>query len=156
MNFISPTYGKVDEVFVKNFLVKTIKCSENHNYKVIVGTDSQNFHKTKMVLVVCLIDEGRGGRFFYNIEWLPKIKDLNTKIYTETQKSLNFAKELNEEFFRNEISQDVEIHVDIGKDGKTKNLIQGIIGWVHAEGFGTVKIKDQSYVASTIADKISK
>jgi len=155
MKFISPTYGEVDENFIVNFLSDKLKHSKKHNYKVIVGTDSQTSYKTKIVLVVCLLDEGHGGSFFYHIDWLNKIKDLNTKIYTETQNSLSFAKTLNEMLFKERLCPDVEIHVDIGQDGKTKNLIQGITGWVHSEGY-ICKIKTESYVASTIADKISK
>lgn len=156
MNFKSPTYGilKKEEVF--NYLKKEIlKNKDKINYKVVVGTDSQNTYKTKMVVVICLIKEGYGGSFFYHIDLLPKIKNLNTKIFTETEKSLEIARELNEFFHKENIRANVEIHVDIGKDGKTKELIQSILGWITSEGF-VAKIKDESYVASSIADRISK
>ena len=154
MKFKSPTYGILEKNEVFNYLKNTI-IKNNGNYKIIVGTDSQNTYKTKMVIVICLINEGKGGSFFYHIDWLPKIKDLNTKIYTETEKSLQIARELNKFFNKENIRTNVEIHVDIGREGKTKDLIQSIIGWVTAEGF-IAKIKDESYVASTIADRISK
>ena len=86
---------------------------------------------------------------------MKKIKDINTKIYTETEKSLEIARELNKFLHDNDVRAEVEVHVDIGRHGKTKELIQGILGWVTSEGF-TAKIKDESWVASTIADKISK
>ena len=154
MKFKSLTYGILEKNEVFNYLKNTI-IKNNGNYKIIVGTDSQNTYKTKMVIVICLINEGKGGSFFYHIDWLPKIKDLNTKIYTETEKSLQIARELNKFFHKENIRTNVEIHVDIGREGKTKDLIQSIIGWVTAEGF-IAKIKDESYVASTIADRISK
>ena len=154
MKFKSPTYGILEKNEVFNYLKNTI-IKNNGNYKIIVGTDSQNTYKTKMVIVICLINEGKGGSFFYHIDWLPKIKDLNTKIYTETEKSLQISRELNKFFHKENIRTNVEIHVDIGREGKTKDLIQSIIGWVTAEGF-IAKIKDESYVASTIADRISK
>ena len=154
MKFKSPTYGILEKNEVFNYLKNTI-IKNNGNYKIIVGTDSQNTYKTKMVIVICLINEGKGGSFFYHIDWLPKIKDLNTKIYTETEKSLQIARELNKFFHKENIRTNVEIHVDIGREGKTKDLIQSIIGWVTAEGF-IAKIKDESYVDSTIADRISK
>ena len=154
MKFKSPTYGILEKNEVFNYL-KNTNIKNNGNYKIIVGTDSQNTYKTKMVIVICLINEGKGGSFFYHIDWLPKIKDLNTKIYTETEKSLQIARELNKFFHKENIRTNVEIHVDIGREGKTKDLIQSIIGWVTAEGF-IAKIKDESYVASTIADRISK
>lgn len=154
MKFKSPTYGTLEKEQVFNYLKKSI-LQEKGNYKVIVGTDSQNTYKTKMVVVICLINEGHGGVFFYHIDLLPKIKNLNTKIFTETEKSLEIARELNEYFHEEDIRADVEIHVDIGREGKTKDLIQSILGWITAEGF-VAKIKDESYVASTIADRISK
>lgn len=158
MNFINPTNGLMTKQEVYDLLIKEIKLNQEtkqHNYSIIVGTDSQNSYKTKMVIVICLIDKGHGGRYFYHIDWLNKIKDINTKIYTETEKSLEIARELNDYLHNNGLRADVEVHVDIGRNGKTKELIQGILGWVTAEGF-KAKIKDESWVASTIADKISK
>lgn len=158
MIFISPTNGKMTKAEIYDFILKKIQenqITKEHDYSIIVGTDSQNSYKTKMVLVICLIDKGHGGRYFYHIDWMKKIKDINTKIYTETEKSLEIARELNEFLHDNDVRAEVEVHVDIGRHGKTKELIQGILGWVTSEGF-TAKIKDESWVASTIADKISK
>lgn len=158
MVFINPTNGKMTKNEIYQFIVDKIKdnqITKQHDYSIIVGTDSQNFYKTKMVLVICLIDRGHGGRYFYHIDWLNKIKDVNTKIYAETEKSLEIARELNAYLHDNNVRADVEVHVDIGRNGKTKDLIQGILGRVTAEGF-KAKIKDESWVASTIADKISK
>lgn len=158
MIFISPTNGKMTKAEIYDFILKKIQenqITKEHDYSIIVGTDSQNSYKTKMVLVICLIDKGHGGRYFYHIDWMKKIKDINTKIYTETEKSLEIARELNEFLHNNNVRAEVEVHVDIGRHGKTKELIQGILGWVTSEGF-TAKIKDESWVASTIADKISK
>lgn len=158
MIFISPTNGKMTKAEIYDFILKKIQenqITKEHDYSIIVGTDSQNSYKTKMVLVICLIDKGHGGRYFYHIDWMKKIKDINTKIYTETEKSLEIARELNEFLHDNDVRAEVEVHVDIGRYGKTKELIQGILGWVTSEGF-TAKIKDESWVASTIADKISK
>lgn len=158
MIFISPTNGKMTKAEIYDFILKKIQenqITKEHDYSIIVGTDSQNSYKTKMVLVICLIDKGHGGRYFYHIDWMKKIKDINSKIYTETEKSLEIARELNEFLHDNDVRAEVEVHVDIGRHGKTKELIQGILGWVTSEGF-TAKIKDESWVASTIADKISK
>ena len=63
MKFKSPTYGTLEKEQVFNYLKNSI-LQEKGNYKVIVGTDSQNTYKTKMVVVICLINEGHGGVFF--------------------------------------------------------------------------------------------
>ena len=49
------------------------------------------------------------------------------------------------------------IHVDAGRseNGKTKELIPAIVGWIKSQGF-ECEIKPDSFVASTIADRISK
>ena len=93
MKFKSPTYGILEKNEVFNYLKNTI-IKNNGNYKIIVGTDSQNTYKTKMVIVICLINEGKGGSFFYHIDWLPKIKDLNTicfiRLYSQCAVPLRF------------------------------------------------------------------
>ena len=51
----------------------------------------------------------------------------------------------------------ISIHVDAGNSpkGKTRELIPEIVGWVKACGYD-VKVKPESFCASTIADRISK
>ena len=62
-------------------------------------------------------------------------------------------KEYEEVFMNTEFS----IHIDAGysEKGKTKELIPELVGWVRAMGFEAM-VKPESYVASGIADKISK
>jgi predicted RNase H-related nuclease YkuK (DUF458 family) len=47
------------------------------------------------------------------------------------------------------------IHLDIGKNGPTKELIQELSGWMIALGYD-FEIKPDSYAASHIADRYSK
>ena len=130
---------------------------------IIIGTDSQNFSDTKVVSVICVIAAGHGGIFFYRITRAPIIKDIRRKLHVETNDSLNLATELvdiletdkkYEELFLN---CPISIHVDAGNSekGKTKALIPELVGWVKAMGYDC-KTKPASFVASTIADKISK
>lgn len=154
MQFRSPTLGEMSQEEVFNFLLEKVKESPDE-YQVIVGTDSQNTYKTKMVTVICILHLGHGGQFFYHVEWLKKIKGLSAKIYKETEISLELAKQLNEFFHEHEVRHQLEIHADIGPKGKTKDLINGIVGWIESEDF-VAKIKYNSFVASGVADKISK
>ena len=50
------------------------------------------------------------------------------------------------------LKYDIEIHVDIGNNGKTKNLISEIVGMVRSSGY-TVKIKPDAFGASNVADR---
>ena len=47
---------------------------------------------------------------------------------------------------------DVEIHVDIGSIGETKEMINEVVGMVRSSGF-LVKTKPYSYGASKVADR---
>lgn len=130
---------------------------------IIVGTDSQNFSDTKIVTVIAVVSEGRGGIFFYEITHTPKIKTVKEKLHVETQESLNVADKLidllenNPKYEEMYFDCPISIHVDAGNSehGKTKILIPELVGWVKACGYD-VQVKPESFVASSIADKLSK
>src|SRR5574344_1452497 len=71
-----------------------ILSDKQSDYEITVGTDSQNFHDTKMVEVVAVHKKGRGGTYFYNIEYIHRITNLKQKINEETSRSLMIANEL--------------------------------------------------------------
>lgn len=130
--------------------------------KIIVGTDSQNFSNTKIVNVIAVICEGHGGIFFYRITRHDKISDVRLKLRTETNESLEITTELveileQEKYEELFISCDISIHIDAGRSdkGKTKELIPELVGWIKACGY-SCEIKPESYVANSIADKLSK
>jgi predicted RNase H-related nuclease YkuK (DUF458 family) len=50
---------------------------------------------------------------------------------------------------------DVEVHVDIGQNGDTKELIREVVGWVMGSGF-KVKIKPNACGATKVADRYTK
>ena len=130
---------------------------------IIIGTDSQNHSDTKIVSVIAAVCQGHGGIFFYQITHEPKIQNVKQKLQKETGYSLTLACELIDELEKNERFEDmycscpISIHIDAGNSekGKTKELISELVGWVKACNFQAC-VKPGSYVASTIADKISK
>jgi predicted RNase H-related nuclease YkuK (DUF458 family) len=130
-------------------------------FHVIVGTDSQNFSYTKMVSVIVMKCEGHGGIYFYRVEKINKLSDVRAKLNYETQISLQYADELlnimaelDEELFS---AIAFSIHVDAGRseNGKTKELIPSLVGWIHSCGY-ECQVKPDSFAASTIANRISK
>ena len=88
-----------------------------------------------------------------------EIRDLRTKLYTETQLSLDATDILISTFLDNdeELFEKIHlsIHLDIGKNGPTKDLIRELEGWVTAMGYDC-EIKPESYAASSIANIYSK
>lgn len=157
----SITYGEVNIKDIAKIIQNKVEKNPT-NYNLMIGTDSQNHDKTKMVSVIALHEIGHGGIFFYETKYINKIKDINRKMLYETSCSLELANELVSEL-ENLIENDfdysqyihLEIHVDIGKNGDSKQTIPEIIGWIRSCGY-EVTIKPDSYAASSIANKYSK
>ena len=144
-------------------LLRFYNAHSNDNVSVIIGTDSQNFSDTKMVSVIAVVAEGHGGIFFYEISHVDLIQNVHLKLQTETAASLELAQQLvtalesTDEYADLYKSCPLSIHVDAGNSdkGKTKALIPELVGWIRASGYD-VKTKPESFVASSIADRISK
>ena len=163
--FTSPTYGKVgiDQIPVKILKFYNDHLKHESQMQIIVGTDSQNFDTTKMVSVIAVICEGHGGIFFYEVTRQPLIRDVRTKLHVETNDSLRVAETLVEIMENNKDLEEmylncpIAIHIDAGnsKNGKTRELIPELVGWIKACGYDC-SVKPDSFVASTIADRISK
>lgn len=158
----SLTYGEVTIPEIVKIIEKYISKNPNGEYQVIVGTDSQNFDHTKIVLVIAVLQISKGGIFFYEISHIKKITNLKQKLYTETQMSLDCASKLLDAFekYYEETGFDYtklnfSIHVDAGFNGPTREVIPEIVGWVKSCGYD-VHVKPESFVASSIADKYSK
>jgi predicted RNase H-related nuclease YkuK (DUF458 family) len=96
---------------------------------------------------------GAGGVYFWKRDVVSQKMSLKERMYREAILSLTSAEDLSALFRENGISKyDVEIHVDIGPNGKTKELISDISGMVRASGY-EVKIKPDSFGASKVADR---
>ena len=168
---ISPTHGKLTMEEVAKKIIDFVGNKDRHQeIEITIGTDSQNFDKTKIVAVVVVRRVGNGGIFFYQVTHHRKINSIREKLYIETNISLKLADELltviqemgamkdellNDQMYINGNKVNLGIHVDAGYNGPTKQLITEITGWVKACGFN-VEIKPNSYAASCIADKYSK
>lgn len=166
MLFRSPTYGTVSMNQIAELLLNFYNFNKHYDtgFELVIGTDSQNHSlTTKIINVISIVCKGHGGIFFYHAQYLPAIKDIRTKLHEETNESLNIATELvniltndekYEEFYLN---TPIKLHIDAGNSdkGKTKLLINELVGWVAACGY-VACIKPDSYAASSIADKLSK
>ena len=53
------------------------------------------------------------------------------------------------------IDFNIEIHLDVGTQGRSKEIIREVVGMVTGSGFDA-RIKPDSYGASTVADKFTK
>ena len=121
-----------------------------------MGTDSQLREEVCYVTAIIILRAGRGGRFYY-VKEREKVKlSLKQRIYYETSKSLSVAAKIAEKLTANGLADlDIEIHLDVGEHGETKEIIREVVGMVVGSGFDA-RIKPDSYGASKVADKYTK
>ena len=150
--FSRPNGTKVSVQEAAEIAAKYIAERSASMYTVTIGTDSQNFDKTKMVEVI------------YRTNYVRLIQNLRQKIQEETQLSLTVANVFFDELHNNlsMLGHDLDhmhikcqIHCDVGYNGSTRTMIQEIVGWVRSMGYDCA-IKPDSYAASGIANKFSK
>lgn len=129
-------------------------------YSLIIGSDSQA-HKingsTEIFFVTAIIiyRKGKGAKYFWK-KYRRKVNKviLRDKIYTETLLSLSAAEEIVPEIRKMipEERYDLEIHIDVGNLGKTREMIREVVGMVTGNGY-VAKTKPDSWGASNVADK---
>lgn len=158
----SLTYGEVNIDEIAKIISEFVANSDSDKFDIYVGTDSQNFSYTKMVLVIAVHCIGHGGIFFYEVKHVAKITSIKHKLMTETMMSIELADQLKAAFERlydkngfDYTNMHMAIHVDASVDGKSGQVINDISNYVHAYGY-EFSIKPDSYAASSIANKISK
>lgn len=129
---------------------------KKRHYKVIIGTDSESLKDNEADFVTAIVVHrvGNGGRYFWRRVEAGKFYNLRDRIIQEVVISLEAAKEIVLELKKmNDVPVwSFEIHVDVGENGETKNLIQEVVGMVRANDF-EAKTKPESYAASKVADK---
>lgn len=154
--------GTHQRVFLSDIIQRIeqfISEDPDREYRLSVGTDSMTYDATYFVLAIVVHRVGNGGIYFYKRFQHPAIRNLRDKLYQETQLSIDATDLLigqlldqHEELFE---KLKLSIHLDIGENGPTKDLIRELEGWVHALGYDCA-IKPESYAASTIANIHSK
>ena len=157
--FFNPTQGKLTTDEVVGALVTFMNEEPDYFYRLVVGTDSKSGRLTKasrvsFVSAIVIHRQGKGGRYFWQRQQVGNVASLRDKIYTETLLSIQLAekmvpkltKQLNGQRYR------LEIHIDVGDVGPTREMIKEVVGMVNGNGF-TAKTKPESYGASCIADK---
>ena len=162
---LSQTYGKVTDERLVEILNEYYQKNKHFGteFNLTIGTDSQNFSDTKVVVVVAMQCVGHGGIFFYEIKHVDRLQDVRMKLNFETNLSLLKADRILQlieekpEYSELYLNTSFAIHVDAGfnPNGKTKDLVPEIVGWIKACGYECV-VKPDSYAASSIANKISK
>ena len=136
-----------------------IKEQPDRLYRLVIGTDSQirgsnGASEIFFVTAVVLHRIGLGGRYFWSREKRAQKMYLRDRIYTETLLSLQLAENL-VPLIRIAVPDglyDLEIHIDVGPNGATRDMIKEVVGMVTGNGF-VAKTKPDSYGAYVVADR---
>ncbi|MBM3283650.1 hypothetical protein FJY90_05410 [Candidatus Gottesmanbacteria bacterium] len=153
--FQSPTLGTLDLDQVRKRVLEFMASSPEHKYQLVIGTDSQPKNGLGCDFITAIIVHriGVGGIYFWRRTIEKKNTVLRARIYHEAALSLACADEFVQVCRNDGISKyDVEIHVDIGKYGKTSEMIAEVVGMIRGSGFA-VKTKPDAYGASKVADR---
>lgn len=160
--FENITHGilSIDETL--EFIRKFIEEEPNAVYSLVIGTDSHektdegNTKKINLVTAVVVHRKGFGGKYFWKRNYVSNIHTLREKIYAETMTSLNFAGVfvplLKRKLNGNSPKYNLEIHIDVGEHGDSREMIKEVVGMVTGNGF-VAKTKPEAYGASYVADK---
>ncbi|MBI2036318.1 ribonuclease H-like YkuK family protein [Candidatus Microgenomates bacterium] len=161
--FYSPSLGSIDEERAIDDIVAFVRQDKDAFYNLAIGTDSHGQDPASVspdktvefVTAVVIHRKGYGGKYFWQKKTVDKITTLRQRIYMETMLSVNFAQNFIPKLkmaLTNGEKYDLEIHIDVGEKGETREMIKEVVGIVVGNGF-TAKTKPYSYSASNVADK---
>lgn len=153
--FYSPTYGPVDLSLVREKILFFLSQDPESAYQLVIGSDSQPHNGNGVGFVTAIVVHriGKGGIYFWRRIVSPAHFVLRQRMYQEALFSLETAEEVLALMGKDGFTKyDVEIHVDVGNGGETREMIAEIVGMVRGSGFA-VKIKPESYAASKVADR---
>jgi len=159
IGFFSPSKGELTLEELVLEIQKYIKEEPDQLYRLVIGTDSQirgsnGSSEIFFVTAVVIHRIGFGGRYFWSREKRAQKMFLGDRIYTETLLSLQLALSLIP-LIRNAVPDglyELEIHIDVGPNGATRDMIKEVVGMVSGNGF-TAKTKPDSYGAYVVADR---
>lgn len=153
--YTSPTHGELTVEQVLQRISAFMKEDKNSSYKVVIGSDSQKIkgHGYDFVNALVIHRIGRGGIYFYKRDLVDRKMSLKERMYEEAILSLKSAEDML--LLLKDIGimkYNIEIHVDIGQNGETREVINELVGMVRGSGY-EVKIKPDSFAASKVADR---
>ncbi len=155
MYYQSPTHGKVTLEQLQLIVSSFMAADKKAKYEIIVGSDSQKVKNNVYDFVSALIIHriGWGGIYFWKRQLQDKKISLKERIYQEATMSLQTSENFVNFFKQNGISKyNIQIHVDIGKNGETRDMITEVTNMIRSSGYD-VKIKPHSFGASKVADR---
>lgn len=158
--FVNPSKGRLSLGQVVSEIVDFIGEDPDLGYSLVIGSDSQvrrenGVQEVDFVSAIVIHRQGKGGRYFWQKIKRTKVYSLRDKIYQEVFLSLELAQKLVpvlKDNLTDFAPYDLEIHIDVGEVGPTREMIKEVVGMVTGNGF-IAKTKPESYGAFVVADK---
>ncbi|OHA09123.1 MAG: hypothetical protein A3B37_01100 [Candidatus Sungbacteria bacterium RIFCSPLOWO2_01_FULL_59_16] len=138
-------------------VVAYVRADPSYSYEIIVGSDSASSNPVPLVTAVTVRRVGNGAVHFWVVSEKKVFRTLRDRIYEEAMQSITLAQELRSglrERLGEEAlwDQQIQVHIDVGENGPTRDLIDQVVGMVRGFGFEAV-IKPASFGASQVADR---
>lgn len=160
LKFHNPSQGELLFARVLEEVLKFMSERPSARYKVMIGSDSNGNRELDLVSVLAIHRVGNGGRYFWYRMQRNGIYTLRQKIYAEVEASLELAalflpalqQEIKKRVRREDLPFDFEIHVDVGFNGETRDLVREVTGMVRGYGY-EVMVKPQAPAATSFADR---
>ena len=155
--FHSWSKGTITLVRVFEEIIAYIRSRPERTYRIIVGSDSAARSPVSLVTAVTIWCVGNGGIHFWVVSDKKTFRTLRDRIYEEAMQSITLAQELRSglrERLGEEFLWDgkIQVHIDIGQNGPTRELIDQVVGMVKGFGFEAV-IKPEAFGAAQVADR---
>ncbi len=164
--FHSITHGELSLQEIISKIKEFLEEEPDSEYSLVIGTDSHeknNIVRRKngtkeinLVTAILIHRRGFGGKYFWRRQDKKNIHSLREKIYAETIASLTFASVFvplfKQKLNGRALNYNLEIHVDVGEHGASREMIKEVVGMVTGNGY-IAKTKPEAYAASYVADK---
>ncbi len=138
-------------------IISYVNKDSGAEYKITVGSDSPGVLNPFFVTAITILKVGNGGIYFWTKTEKVLCHNLQDRIYKEAMQSITLTQELKSRL-KDELGEDffwddkIKVHIDVGRNGKTKDFVDGVVGMVKGYGLEAV-IKPDSFCACVVADK---
>lgn len=145
----------IEQVISKS--LKFIKEDSEHEYRIIVGSDS--LHRTKktcFATAIIIHRIGKCAKLFYTRTFIENYpRNIVTRIMKEVSDSVEVISKLQDSDLVFNIDDDNwAVHIDCGAKGESQKVIHEALSYVKAMGFHG-EIKPDACVGSHVADKFT-
>lgn len=154
--FSTPSRGQMPLDAVVDDIARFVRLQPTRFYKIIIGSDSEAANPASVVTAITVWRVGNGAIHFWSASPARRFAVMRDRIWAEAIRSITLAQEVRgrlEQVLGDDFFWDGnEVHVDIGENGPTRDLIDGVVGMIKGYNFTPV-IKPYAFGASIVADR---